>query len=93
MFKIVLTVCLSAILMAGSVFAGDDPILARQQLMEETRDAAKLIGGMLRGQAPFDAEAAMNAFDVWKNTAAKVGELFPEGSKLPLTASRISLAR
>ena len=80
MFKFVLSVSLTAVLVAGSAFAGDDPILARQQLMEETRDAAKVIGGMLKGQAPFDAAAAMSAFEVWKNTAAKAGDLFPEGS-------------
>jgi len=80
MFKFVLSVSLSAVLVAGAAFAGDDPILARQQLMEETRDAAKVIGGMLKGQAPFDAAAAMSAFEVWQNTAAKAGDLFPEGS-------------
>jgi len=80
MFKFVLSVSLVVVLVAGSAFAGDDPILARQQLMEETRDAAKVIGGMLKGQEPFNAKAAMSAFEVWKNTAAKVGDLFPEGS-------------
>jgi cytochrome c556 len=63
-----------------AVLAGDDPILARQQLMEETRDAAKAVGGMLKGEQPFDAEAAMQAFETWHNAAAKVGALFPEGS-------------
>lgn len=80
MYKFVLSVSLTTVLLAGTAFAGDDPILARQQLMEETRDAAKVIGGMLRGQAPFNAEDAMSAFEVWKNTAAKAGDLFPEGS-------------
>jgi len=81
MSRISTTIILTSILMAGSVFAGSDPIQSRQQLMEDTRDAAKVIGGMLKGEQPFDAEAAMAAFEVWKNTTAKAGELFPVGSE------------
>ena len=80
MIRILIPSALALILAAGSIFAGSDPILARQQLMEETRDAAKVVGGMLKGEQPFDAGAAMQAFETWKNTAAKAGELFPEGS-------------
>ena len=49
--------------------------------MEDTRDAAKVIGGMLKKNQPFDAEAAMASFKVWQNTANEAGELFPEGSE------------
>jgi cytochrome c556 len=61
--------------------AGSDPIEARQHLMEETRDAAKVIGGMLKQEQAFDAEAAMAALQTWKKTATTAGSLFPEGSE------------
>jgi cytochrome c556 len=72
---------LSALFVAGAAVADTDPILARQELMENTRDAAKVIGGMLKEQAPFDAAAAMAAFNTWKKTAMEAGDLFPEGSE------------
>lgn len=70
-----------ALLTANVAVAESDPILARQQLMEDTRDAAKMIGGMLKNKQPFDAEAAMESFKTWKKTATQAGELFPEGSE------------
>lgn len=81
MSRILITCTLTVLVVSGSVFAGADPILARQQSMENTRDAAKVIGGMLKGQQAFEAAAAMQAFDAWKTTAAEVGELFPAGSE------------
>ena len=81
MYRNLISSALVLLLLTGAAIAGSDPIKARQQLMEETRDAAKTIGGMLKGEQPFDAEAAMQAFEAWKNTAANVGGLFPEGSE------------
>lgn len=80
MLKQVLSVTLPLLFIVNAAWAGSDPILERQKLMEDTRDAAKVIGGMMKGAEPFDAEAAMAAFKVWKNTAETAGGLFPEGS-------------
>lgn len=80
MSRIVILTTLAVLISAGSVFADPDPIQARQALMEDTRDAAKVIGGMLKGEQPFDAEAALQALKVWKTTATEAGDLFPEGS-------------
>jgi cytochrome c556 len=80
MSRFVILAILAVVMCAGTAIAGDDPILARQQLMEDTRDAAKVIGGMLKGEQPFDAEAATQAFKVWNKTATEAGDLFPEGS-------------
>jgi len=80
MSRFVILATMAVLMCAGTVFAASDPILARQQLMEDTRDAAKVIGGMLKGDKEFDAEAAMQAFEVWKKTAIEAGSLFPEGS-------------
>lgn len=75
------SVFLSTLLVSSMALAGSDAIESRQQLMEDTRDAAKVIGGMLKKNQPFDAEAAMASFKVWQKTANEAGELFPEGSE------------
>ena len=80
MLRITVSTLLSAFFMISLAVADSDPILTRQHLMEDTRDAAKVIGGMLKEQQPFDAEAAMAALETWKKTAMEAGELFPEGS-------------
>ena len=81
MSRIFVSTILSSVFIATVAFAGSDPIKERQHLMEETRDAAKVVGGMLKGNTAFDAEAAMAALKTWKNTATKAGDLFPEGSE------------
>jgi len=81
MSRIFVSIILSSAFIATVAFAGSDPIKERQHLMEETRDAAKVVGGMLKGNTAFDAEAAMAALKTWKNTATKAGDLFPEGSE------------
>jgi len=81
MSRILVSIILSTLLIASAALAGSDPIKSRQQSMEDTRDAAKVIGGMLKQKQPFDAEAAMAAFKVWKKTATQAGDLFPEGSE------------
>lgn len=81
MLRIIKSITLSTLFIAGVAIAGSDPIKTRQHLMEDTRDAAKVIGGMLKQEQTFDAEAAMAAFKVWKKTALEAGDLFPEGSE------------
>ena len=81
MIRMTITFTLSALL-ASVAFAGPDPIEQRQQLMSDTRDAAKVVGGMLKQTQAFDAEAAMEALMVWQKTAAEAGDLFPEGSEV-----------
>lgn len=81
MTKTKLSLFLSGLLVAGVAFAGPGVIETRQELMEDTRDAAKVIGGMLKQEKPFDAEAAMAALKVWKKTSTEAGDLFPEGSE------------
>ncbi len=81
MSRIFVSTILSSVFIATVAFAGSDPIKERQHLMEETRDAAKVVGGMLKGKTEFDAEAAMAALRTWKKTATEAGDLFPEGSE------------
>jgi cytochrome c556 len=81
MSRLFITTVLTLVLVSSVAVAETDPILARQELMESTRDAAKVIGGMLKEEQPFDAEAAMAALETWKKTATTAGDLFPEGSE------------
>jgi len=81
MSRVLVSTLLTTALLSSVAVADSDPILARQDLMKNTRDAAKVIGGMLKGEQPFDAEAAMTALETWKETATTVGDLFPEGSE------------
>jgi len=81
MSRIFVSIILTAIFTASVAIADSDPILTRQDLMEDTRDAAKVIGGMLKGEQAFDAEAAMAALETWKITATEAGGLFPVGSE------------
>jgi cytochrome c556 len=68
-------------LIVSSASAGDSVQEQRHDLMVEARDAAKSIGGMLKGEQPFDAAAAMASFEVWARVAVTAGDLFPEGSE------------
>lgn len=81
MSRIFLSLTLFSLFLTGVAMAGSDPIAERQDLMEHTRDAAKVIGGMIKEEQPFDAEAAMAAFETWHKTATTFGSLFPEGSE------------
>ena len=81
MSRIFVSLILSSAFIASVAFAGSDPIETRQHLMEDTRDAAKVVGGMLKGKVDFDAEAAMAALKTWKKTATEAGDLFPKGSE------------
>ncbi|MEE4294259.1 MAG: cytochrome c [Xanthomonadales bacterium] len=66
---------------AASLMAGDSPQELRHELMEDVGGGAKTIGGMLKGEKPFDAAAAAAAFQVWADAAETFGDLFPEGSE------------
>ena len=81
MSRIFISILLSSVFITGAALAGSDPIKARQHLMEDTRDSAKVVGGMLKGEKPFDADAAMAALKTWKKTATEAGDLFPDGSE------------
>jgi cytochrome c556 len=61
--------------------AGEGPQKERHELMEGVRDAAKVLGPMLKGDQEFDNAAAMESLRVWQSGAAKFGSLFPDGSQ------------
>ena len=63
--------------------AADDPSHERHELMESMGDAAKPLGGMLKGEIDFDAATAMESLGTMQDVASRVGGLFPEGSYEP----------
>jgi cytochrome c556 len=66
---------------AVAVLAQSDPVKEREDLMKQNDKGAKLVVGMMRGQAPFDGKAVDAAFAQWTDTAHKLPSLFPDNSK------------
>jgi cytochrome c556 len=52
----------------------------RMDLMTRQKDDMKIIGEMAKGKTPFDAAKAAEAARDIETTAAKIPELFPEGT-------------
>lgn len=61
--------------------ADDDPRHVRHEAMEEVRDAAKVIGAMLKGEREYDVEAVQTSLDVFDDVSSYFGDLFPEGTE------------
>jgi cytochrome c556 len=77
-----------AAIAGGIAFAADDPVVARQQLMKENGQAAKLGFQMARGKVPFDATAAADAMNRIAAAMDTFPTLFPPGSdKAPKTTA------
>jgi len=76
-------------ILALPAIASDDPAEERHEIMEGVKDAAGVIGGMIKGETEFDSFEAMDALAVWQKASVEVGHLFPEGSYTgkPETAS------
>ena len=74
-------VALCFVFPATQLVAGDSPQEQRHELMEDSKNAAKPVGGMLKGEKPFDAELAMASFRTWAEIAGQFGDLFPEGTE------------
>ena len=74
-------VLIAAAAVASAVFAEDDPVHQRHELMGSVGKAAKPVGQMLRGEAEYDGAALMRSLLVWKDAGGKFGALFPPGSE------------
>lgn len=83
MNKVLITGLLSGLLLAPALLwaESDDPILQRQHLMEETRDAVKPMGEMAKEERAFDAAMVAQNFAVLERVAANYGNYFPPGSE------------
>lgn len=72
---------MSSLVFASMAFAGDTPQHQRHELMESTKDAAKVVGPMLQGEREYDNAAAMESLRTWAKVADEFGGLFPAGSE------------
>ena len=70
-------------LVASTAFAADDPIAARQAIMDANGAAAAAAGGMLKGEIPYSPVVAKATLASLNATAHTFGDYFPEGSADP----------
>jgi cytochrome c556 len=79
-FSLIPTV-FAVLLPLSPLLAQDAPQEARQELMKGVGEAAKPVGGMLKGELEFDAAVVMESLTTWSLASGKLGDLFPEGSE------------
>lgn len=76
------TLSLTGLLCVAAVASAEhSPQHQRHELMESVGDAAKPLGGMLRGKMAFDADVVMQSLMTWRDAAEQFGSLFPEGTE------------
>lgn len=71
----------ASLVFTSLAFAGDTPQHKRHELMEDVKDAAKVVGAMLEGKSDYDNAAAMESLNTWAKVAGEFGDLFPAGSE------------
>jgi cytochrome c556 len=73
------TVLAATALLAGVtvLLAQSDPIAQRKELMKSNAGHAKNITAMVKGEQPFDAAKANQAFTTWGENATRIPTLFP----------------
>lgn len=65
----------------GAVIAQSDAIAARQKLMKDNNDGARVLVAMMRGNEPYDASKVDPVFSQWSHTAETLPGLFPDNSR------------
>ncbi|MET0532295.1 MAG: cytochrome c [Microvirga sp.] len=64
-----------------AAIAQSDVVEQRQNLMKQMGAQTRPIGGMMRGQEPFDLAKVQAGLKVFSDNAQKAASLFPENSK------------
>lgn len=77
------TVFVASLLALGvsAAVAQSDVVKQRQDLMKQMGAQTRPIGGMLRGQEPFDLAKVQAGLKVFAENSEKFASLFPESSK------------
>jgi cytochrome c556 len=77
------TIFVASLLALGvtAAIAQSNVVEQRQNLMKEMGAQSRTLGGMLRGQAPFDLAQAQAGLKVFSENAKKAAPLFPESTK------------
>jgi cytochrome c556 len=60
--------------------AADEPQVVRQEMMKKVGGATGAMAKMVKGEADFDAAAALAALTTIADVAGSYGDFFPEGS-------------
>jgi len=82
MIRVFCAVTLAAVASSGTiVLAQQNPILARQEIMKKSNDDLKMLSGMSKGEAPFDAGKVTATYASMEDGYKKVQGLFPDNSK------------
>ena len=81
MTRLIVLVVSFALLFPAVAGAVDSVQEQRHDLMEDVGGAAKKIGKMLKGEAPFDADVANQSLKTWMEAPEVFGLLFPDGSE------------
>lgn len=80
-----MSMMLATMMVAGSVgfpaMAADNPIAERQESMKSVGKAVKAGAAMVKGQVPFEQDAAQKTLDDLHLAMANYGELFPVGTE------------
>jgi cytochrome c556 len=66
---------------ATAAFAADDPVAARQAIMDSNGAAAAVAGGMLKDEIPYSPVVAKAVIAALDATAHTFGDYFPAGSE------------
>lgn len=61
--------------------AADEPQVVRQEMMKKVGGATGAMAKMVKGEADFDAAAALAALTTISEVAGSIGDYFPEGSE------------
>jgi cytochrome c556 len=77
------TIFIASLLALGvtAAIAQSDVVEQRQDLMKQMGAQTRPIGGMMRGQEPFDLAKVQASLKVFSDNAQKATPLFPENSK------------
>lgn len=77
------TVFVAGLLAIGvtAAIAQSNVVEQRQGLMKEMAAQTRPIGGMLRGQEPFDLAKVQSSLKIFSENSQKVATLFPDNSK------------
>ncbi len=78
--RFILAATLAAFAIPAISAAADDPIKARQLLMDSNAAATAVSAGLMKGEIPYNPAVAKAAIQAFAATAGSVGYFFPDGS-------------
>jgi cytochrome c556 len=80
-FRILVAAAIIGAAGLSPVVAADEPQVVRQEMMKKVGGATGAMAKMVKGEADFDAAAALAALTTMSEVAATYGDMFPEGSE------------